>query len=228
MASSSSKTSSTNSKPKQFPGAFELFKPSWEAVKRNLITFIELILVPVLVAFIISLPSWRHANMASNVINGPLFLRDGIAGLISLLFAPALAYTQLQSVRGKTVDFMQALKASVKFFWRFIGLIIVMGIVIFVGFILFIVPGLFMLRRYILAPYYLIDGDMKVFEAMRASAADSKTYSSAIWGLIGVEILCAVVGVVPLIGWIVGAILSIAYYCAPAVRYTQVKKVSKA
>jgi hypothetical protein len=216
MANSASK--------KEFPSAFELFKPSWEAVKSNLITFIELILIPIVIGLIISLPSWRNATSASSTINGALFLRDGFAGLISLLFAPALAYTQLQSVRGKTVDFLQALKASTKFFWRFIGLVIVMGIVILVGFVLFIVPGLFMLRRYILAPYYLIDKDMKIFEAMRASAADSKKFSSAIWGLIGVEILCTVVGVIPIIGWIISAALSIAYYCAPAIRYTQVKK----
>lgn len=209
----------------QLPGAFELFKPSWKAVQLNLITFIEFILVPALIALIVSFLNQGHSTSANGLGDG-LLIGDGLAGLVSLFFAPAIALTQLRSVKGVKIDFLPAIKESFAFFWKFIGLIIVMGLVIGIGFMLLIVPGLFMLRRYILAPYYLIDKKTGVFEAMKISAEQSKRFSPAIWGLIGVEFLCTVIGLIPLIGWLVSAALSIIYYCAPAVRYTQIKSRS--
>jgi uncharacterized membrane protein len=97
-----------------------------------------------------------------------------------------------------------------------------MSLIIGVGFLLLIVPGLFLLRRYILAPYFLVDKELSINEALNQSAAFSKKYSGAVWGLIGVTILISLLGIIPVLGGIASAILGIAYYCAPALRYKEV------
>ena len=204
----------------ELPGAFTLFRPSWEAVRINLVTFMELILVPLL--FVLVGPIIKH-------LTGDLLVFVG--EVLAIILSPAVYVTQLKSVRGKTIDFSEAVKEGLRWFWRFAGLIICMSVVIGVGFVLLIVPGIFMLRRYILSPYYLLDRDMKIFDAMKASAADSKEFSQAIWGVIGVEVLLGAVLLVlqAVLGafYIFGLILYYVYYCAPAVRYLEIKKATK-
>lgn len=194
------------------PSAFKLFSPSWKAVQLNIVTFIELILIPVMVSLVFSVLSRsRSASLTLGLVSD----------VIAFLFAPALIITQLKSIRGQTIDLSQALQEGLRFFWRYLGLIICMGFVIIIGLVLFIVPGLIMLRRYFLAPYYLIDKDLGIFEAMRMSAADSKPVSGAVWGVIGVSVLFGL-----LVFFLVGILLSVMYYCAPALRYQQIAKAT--
>jgi hypothetical protein len=210
----------------KLPSAFSLFKPSWAAVKLNIVTFILLALIPAVLYFAIAALVLSMDKNSTGSLGSGAITAFAIVGLIVLLlatiFGPAIAYIQLKSVSGTKVTIGEALKSGLHFALRFLGLYIIMGLVIGIGFLLLIVPGLFMLRRYILAPYFLIDKDLGIMEAMNQSAEASKKYSSALWGLIGVSILISLPGIIPVIGALASAILGIAYYCAPAVRYKEV------
>ena len=200
----------------ELPGAFELFKPSWQAIKLNAITFIELIVVPFMVSLIGLI--FDH----SRTVVGSRIAFQAIGDIVGLLLGPAVVVTQLASVRGKQIDFWPAVRKGLHFFWRYVLLGICMVVVIGIGFVLLIVPGFFMLRRYILAPYYLIDQDLKVLDAMKKSAEQSKQFSMAVWGLLGVELLFVALTFV-----LVGVVLTLMYYCAPALRYYQIKAAAK-
>jgi len=204
----------------ELPGAFSLFRPSLNAIMVNLVTLIELVAVPLLVVGL----GGVLKNHGGSVITP-------FGEILALVLAPAAYLTQLMSVQNKKIDFTKAIKESMHYFWRLIGLAICVGVVVGIGFILLIVPGLIMLRRYILSPYYLLDRDMKIFDAMRASAAESKQFSGAIWGLIGVEILISLASAVIsiLLGPLsaVGFLVYYTYYCAPAIRYLEIKRASK-
>ncbi|HUD10112.1 MAG TPA: YciC family protein [Candidatus Saccharimonadales bacterium] len=208
-------TTEKASTPATFPGAFSLLMPSWEGVKLNIITFIELAFIPVLFSLLGSI-----VNHGSSTTTGTIL--QITADIVSAIFAPALIVTQLKSARRQTIDFSEALKTGLRFLWRLIGLTICLAVIIGIGFVLFIVPGFFMLRRYFLAPYYLVDRDMKVFDAMKTCAADSKRFSSAVWGLIGVEILFVLLSFV-----FIGIIFIFMYYCASAIRYNEIKSAAK-
>ena len=213
----------------KLPSAFSLFKPSWEALKFNLSTFVLIGLIGVVFYGLVAL-LFGAAGLTSKSTTGgfassllPVIAVTGVIGLLLAgVFGPAMVYLQLKSVGKTKVAVGEALKVGLRLFLRFLGLSIVMGLVIGIGFLLLIVPGLFMLRRYILAPYFLVDKNLGIMEAMKQSAETSKKYSSALWGLIGVTILISLPGIVPVIGGIISAILGIAYYCAPAVRYHEV------
>ena len=210
----------TQTNKQQFPSAFSLFRPSLDALMVNIWTFLGLFLIPMAgLMFMVPIAAASRDQAFLSIFA----ILVGIAAMIFFLFAaPSLPYVQLQGVQGKQVTLGEALKVGMKFFWRFYGLSILVGLIVIGGFILLIIPGLFMLKRYYLAPYYMFDQNLGISEAMRKSAADSKVFPGAIWGLLGVSVVIQMPSVIPIFG-LVSVVLAFMYYCAPTVRYFQIK-----
>lgn len=215
--------------------SFQLFKPSWEAIKLNLSSFLILVVLPFLYFFFGGLlmgATSTATNTSSSLeasdvgIGVTFFVYIAVGAVISVILAPALAYLSIKSVRGVKVEPMEAVKAGLGYFWRYIGLSIVVGVIIVIGFLLLIVPGVIMMRRYLLSVYYLIDRDLSISEAMKQSADESKKYSGSIYGIIGVFVVTSLLSIVPFIGGIVGAVLQLMYTCGPAKRYDEITKLS--
>lgn len=227
MSKSSKTKAQIESAPKPFASAFRLFAPSINVFQRNILGFILFLLVPLFLSNLGSIATGLRGD------TGLLAQFHGIYGVltivglvISVVTAPALIKIQLLGAQGKTISPDEAFSFGLSRLLRFAGLAIVLALVFVISMLLLIIPFFFMLRRYILAPYYLIDQDMGIKEAMRASAADSKKYSSTIWGLIGVEMLLALTSILTFIG-IFASIARVAYANAPAVRYEQIKAARK-
>ena len=206
----------------RLPGAFSLFRPSYEAVLTNAWTFLALLLVPLGTLMVAGL-SGNGSNQNLG-FSGLALLLVLVGSVFALLVAPALPFVQLKSVQGKEVAIGEAFQAGMQRFWRFYGLSILVTLLTIGGLLLLIVPGLIIMRRYFLAQFYLYDRDVGILEAMRLCAADSKPFSGAIWGVIGVTVLISVFGIYPLLG-LVAAALQVLYFCAPAIRYFQIKDV---
>lgn len=200
--------------------AFNLFEPSTKAVLRSPFAYFVFYVIP----FILF-----TAASAIDVETEP---RDyasalGVAMAVSLLLYPPLVYTYVRSAKGKTVSALEAVRKSYRHFWPLLGLTFLTGVIIVLGFLLFIVPGVIMLRRYLLSPYYLLDHNLTIKEAMRRSAEDSKTYSGAVYSVIGVIILIGLIGFISQFGLVASAILQILYTTAPAIRYIEISKATK-
>lgn len=214
------------------PGAFEIFKPSMNAFVLNIGVFLALYFFPVLVVFgggllagILGLIAISMASYELVYVSVALFVVILLlAGIFGMVLLSAVPYVQIRSVRNETVSLGEAIRAGKHFFWRMIGLGISVGFVVFVGLLCFIVPGIIFIRRYFLAFYFLADQDTKIFEAMRLSSTATKDKSGAIWGVIGVNFLLGLVGILPYIGWLISSVLQALYFCAPALRYDQLKQ----
>jgi hypothetical protein len=212
------------------PSAFSLFTPSVEALKVNLGTFIALLLSPIVLGFVLYFVVFAAAlvvgdsNTSQAIFGVVMLLLALVFVVIGLIFGPAYVLTELKSAQKETVEFGTALKAGVRYMWKYLVLSLFTGLLILLGLLLFIVPGVFLIKRYLLAPYYLVDQNIGVLEAMKQSAAGSKRFSGAVWGLVGVQILVALSCIIP----IVGLILSVMYMCAPAIRYYQIKQATGA
>lgn len=215
---------------RRLPGAFSLFTPSVDALKFNLGTFIGLFLSPIALVAVLYVAAFigSFALTRGSEISGPA---EGVFGIfvllmglalmvVSLIISAAFIYTALASVKGETVEFGDSLRIGTRYTWKYFLLSLLAGLIIFVGFLLFIVPGFFMMKRYLLAPYYLVDKNTGVWEAMKLSAAAAKQFSGAVWGVVGVQLLVGLSCAIP----IVGLVLSSLYFCAPAVRYIQIKE----
>lgn len=215
---------------KEFPDAFSLFKPSWKAFQLNFETFVWQILLPTAIAglivfmFIIAAFIYGASGEGSVVA----FILAGLLAAVGLCFIVAifasLVVTELRSARNQHVSFSEALREVRGNIWRLLGLFILVSLAVGIGLILFILPGVFALQRLLLSPYYLIDQKTGVWEAMRRSWRDGKDkqFSGAIWGVVGIIIAINIISWVPFVGWLAMLILTIAYLCAPAIRYIQI------
>ena len=205
----------------QMLGGFELFKPSIAILKLNLKTFAALLAIPILTL----VPAFFMVGTGNSDMHN-----DGAAALLSfvgyfalVLVNPGLVYTQIKGARKEVVEPGEAFKTGLKYFWRVLGAEILSFFIFFISIIALIVPFFFMYRRYILVTYYIVDRDMRVMEAFKKSAEDSRTYKSPLWGLVGVSILAQIPSFIRIIGWIPGAL----YSCAPAYRYNEITEASK-
>ena len=206
----------------QLPDAFSLFGSSWRALLLNLDTFLLQALFPIGLGILtaITLTSADRTDSAYLDIIGAMLLLATVA--TALFVTASLIVTELVSVKRTKTTLGAIIKSTWPHFWPLIGLFILSAVIIVVGFILLIVPGLFALQRLLLAPYFLVEQRLGVIAAMKKSNAAAKANSGAVWGVVWVLVAINVLGLIPGIGWIIGTALTIAYLCAPAIRYLQI------
>lgn len=213
-------------KDKELTSAFGLLPKSTEVIKRSLLTYFILLVIPLLLTSLTG-ETTRLESGASfkEVVDSVVdsitpFMVAG--SLLSLIFFPALMYTELHSAAGKHVSLRDALKGY-KYLWRLIGVAILTGLIVILGFLALIIPGFVMIRRYVLAPYFLIDKNMSVTEAMSAAARATKPVSWSIYAIILVLALFSIITGFGPIGLVAGTILQVLYSVAFALRYQEIK-----
>lgn len=203
--------------------AWELFRPSIAALQRNIITYLIVVTTPffciIVGAIIATVTDFQPIVRDIGTIVGISLIVAGF--ILGVMAIPAFIYTQIMSVRDELVLHGQAFSAGKKFFWRFIGLNVLTSAIYSVAAILFVVPLFFAMKNFLLAPYYMIDQDLSITEALKKSSQDSQKYSGAMWGLIGVLSVITVAGYIPIIG-LLAIVPGVLYMCAPAVRYQEI------
>lgn len=159
-----------------------------------------------------------------------------VAAALWLLFSmPALVCLELRAARHEPAPTAELYRQGLPFLVRIVVVTALTGIIAAVGFILLIVPGLIFIRRYILAPYYIVDKNMSVLNAMRESAKESKPVARYVWGSIGVlvatSILAALIGITfsspPGVGQILTSIVSLLSLFVLPLRYIEVRRAHK-
>lgn len=212
-------------------GAFQLFKPSKEAVLNNFASFLIIIFLPAFLILIGDAMNLRNTLATSEIgiwgsssepspASMPYYI---VGGILSLVLLPAGFYLELMAAKAKTISASEAVKSSKKYFLRVIGLTLITGLIILAGLVALIIPGIIFIRRYFLAPYFLVDKDMGIQEAMSASAAATKGRPGAIWGVIGLMVLLSLFNIIPVLGGLISLILLTLYTCAPAMRYLELR-----
>ncbi len=168
--------------PASWPGAFGLFKHSKKAVKRNLGTLVVIWIISLVISIVLD-----------------MILKKNLGGVVSYvadsLFAAAFALTYLAGIRGQAVSTGQALNKAVPFWLKMIGLNILVVLSVIGSILLLVIPFFFVLPRLVLANYFLVDQDMGVMDAYKASWAATKGHAGNVWGIIGVTILMALAAV---------------------------------
>jgi hypothetical protein len=230
------------------PGAFDLFTPSKELVLSKIWIFGPLYAI----FFIFYIHSWlwqplphqhvrlwQHADGFSSGWPGwPVpsyltFLTIGfsllwlfiivVIGTIAQIMSNA---AQLSAAKDKDFDYKDLWQAVKENGWRLLGLYILMIVIITLGLIVFIVPGLIFMRRYILAPYVVLDKKLGIMDSLAKSSEISKLNTGALWGVIGVMFLIGLLNIVPVIGGLAAFVFGGLYSVAPAIRYQQLKKLA--
>lgn len=154
----------------------------------------------------------------------------GIGLAWTLVNTPVLYHFSINAARGKTMLAGEAYRQGLRFFGRVVVYELVFGVLVFVGLVLLIVPGLVLLRRYILGPYFIVDQDLAILNAAQASAARTAPIAGVIWATLGVmacvmvvaAIVSLVLGVVPALATLATTLVSLAGIFILPLRYVEI------
>lgn len=218
--------------------SFDLLKPNFTLIKDNYIPIIYLMVLPGLLSSL-GMLMFSSAIQPNGTIDTQFTSREQLGALLaftglvwSLINFGPVAHFQLSARDGaKQRTLRDYYKHGLKFTLPLLGLSLVFGVALIIGLILFIVPGLIVLRRYFLSQYYLVDKQSTIKQALTQSATDSKPYSGAIWGIIGVLLLfqlsAVAVQVIPVLGLIVAELLAYATVFMAVLRYREIQPAKK-
>lgn len=229
--------------PLYLPSAFDLFAPSRDLLIKHLNVFGVLYIVPLIfwLHSWVDTPAhghhyWTRASDANTSWTLPSGFNAAFIGFSILWFIIAvvaglavqimLQRSQLDAAEGREPTLNRAWQ-TLKDRWQpLLKLYLAMIVIYFVGFILLIVPGLFMVRRYMFAPYVMLDKKCGAREALEESHRLGLANTGAVWGIIGVSCLIGLIGIIPILGSLASFVLGALYSIAPALRYQQLKKLS--
>ena len=107
-----------------------------------------------------------------------------------------------------------------------IGAFILLVFAIVGGLILFIVPGIVLIWRLFFVPFVIIDQKTSIRESFSKSWNMTDGHGGAIYGVIVVSLLLSLTSIVPIFGPLIAFILTSIYTVAPALRYTEIRKLS--
>jgi hypothetical protein len=224
--------------------AFDLLGKSYEIVKKNWQAFAVVNILAILSAFFAAISpdkgndNWvlKTAGKWEGVSGLELasILGAGFLALLLLIIVAIFLYAmatslEVKSTAGKKPDISELFEDGKRYFFRIFGLVILMGLIIVAGFLLLIVPGIIAIGRLVMAPYYLVDKDLSIMQALKQSNDKAIGNMGRIYGAIGVTILVAIfaniIGAIPVIGALIGVAITIAFSLVVALRYQQLKSV---
>lgn len=212
---------SINKKPKKLTPAADLLLPSMEVIRDNVLLYFTLLVLPMLMMTLGTRDVVDLNTLFESIFSLPVI----VSMFLSLIFLAPLTYTLTHSAAGKELDFKKVFNNSYKYFFRLVGLQVIVGLLVLLGFMLLIIPGFIILRRYFLAQYFVVDKNLGIKDAMRRSAEVTSINPWAIYGIIAVSVLFNLFGIIPLFGQVLGTILMLFYTVAPALRYHEMKNL---
>jgi hypothetical protein len=228
-----------NNDTRSWPGAFGAFKPSREAVRKNLSTLVWLALIDIFLSIFLSIVlKLLFGN------NGGNSLYDVCGLFISAFYLTAQVLIYLKGVKNKRVELIEVFDAVKPFWMRMlllyllilisVGVVSILAVIgffvlvhvsilaaILVGLILAI-PAIYVALRLCLAPYFLVDKNMEVVDAYKASWEATKGNVGKLLSVIGVFILMAL-PMITIIGIIATIYLSFMYGAAFALSYVYLR-----
>lgn len=211
---------------------FKLITFTWKALLLNLVTFLQVYILPLLVigGSLLILSSIFLGNDGKGISGVTIAL--GIIAIIGIfilavLLAIASIITQLASVRGQKISLGEVMDKAQPFFWRFVGLNLATAFLIFLGFILLVIPGVIATVLLIFAAYIMIDKNLGIVDTIKTSVELTKAHWKIALALIFVQAALQILLIIPVIGAAISTGLAIAYFCLPALLYTRIAKTYK-
>lgn len=200
---------------KDWPGAFGVYNHSKQAVKQNLGTLLALWLFTLLIGFV---PNSKD-ELNSAIIEVILFV-------ISCFITAAMTIVYINGVRGQKISLNESLNKALPLWLRFIWVTLATMALLVLSLIALVIPFFFVLPRLALVSYYLVDKNMGVADAIKASWNETKGHSAKVWGIFGVSFLMVLL-FITIIGIPVAIYLLFMYSAAMAVLYQHIQKQPK-
>lgn len=213
---------------------FNMIEQSWAALSLNIWTFITILLIPLALATAAITYALSAVVTDDKKIDITKTLNDmsdttivlslvAIVGsiMLAVYLSIAVTLTQLKSAKGVKTSFSEAINDAQPYLWRFIGLTGLSAIIIIGGLVLFILPGLIASFFLMFSALILINENTGIIEALKKSYNLVKQNWKVVLSLVIVMLAVQLPSSVPVIGSAITTVLSIMYFCLPAIIYTQ-------
>jgi uncharacterized membrane protein len=203
--------------PKEWPGAFAIYKLSRDCVRKNLDALIPLAII----LFALNFTFGLIRTSLTNHLAAAVF--QLVSSLLSVFFAVIIIRAYLLTARHKPIEFEALFNISSLLFWRMLLLNLLTTISVIGGLILLIVPGILIGMRLSMAPYYLVDQNLSVLDAYKASWHATRGNLGKLWGLFGLGVLI-LLPIFTIIGIVVTIYLFFMFSAASALLYLYLLK----
>lgn len=156
----------------------KLFSKSWGEYKYNFGTifkiFFWLLLIPFLAQSLIFLFSFEGIDFTnpSSVLEmfSPLLLIVlFIVIILNIISGMVYIYMSFYQKPQNKITFKQSVKGGLKYFWKYLGLLIVSIFLLAILFILFIIPGIIFMIFWAFATFVLIRENTGIWESLKRS-----------------------------------------------------------
>lgn len=146
---------------------------------RNLTNLMYLVILPNLLLSLGQLYSNQaQTRTDADKMIGFLMISSGLVWL--LINQTPIIYFAIKSAQGFSLTLTECYREGLRFFWRYLLLVLGLVVVVGLGLVLFIIPGLlaayFILQRYYLSPYFMIDQNLSIKAALVKSSEQTKSY----------------------------------------------------
>lgn len=217
--------------------SFKLINQSWEALRINLMTFVQLylvMLIPAAILFALVVSNFTKDGKLqvdnetiSNLSNTSIAL--GVIAIISLVVLGlyvmlAVSVTQLAGARGQKIGFKDAIEQAHPYIFNLLILAVVTLLAVMGGLLLLIVPGIIVYILLSLAIYFMIDKKLSAMDAIKKCFKTSKKHWKLPAALLIVQLIVQLPSDLGVVGSFIATALSIAYFCLPAIVYLQMAK----
>jgi len=196
--------------PAEWPGAFGLYKHSKVIMMVNVGVFVALNLLAIVFTAMLNLlsPKMHMGDLASFLL-GPIVS----VGSILLFFA---------GIKKKQLSFNETVNQALPFWIRMLGLTVLVAVVSLLSILALIIPAFFVIPRLVLAKYFMVDQDMGIMEAYKASWRATEGHIGKVWGIFGAYFVYTLL-FITIIGIPFAIYFLVMYSASYAVLYEMVK-----
>lgn len=227
MSAESSTKEKLERVPKQWPGAFGSYKYSRQTVMFNIGTFAILIVASFVVGVLISLIFPTSGNMSlNNYFSASNTINTILSFIVNTFFTIAVITVFLAAVNQVKVEPMDAVKKSWPKLINYIALSILLSIILGLSLLALVIPFFIVFPRLFLAPYYVIDKNLGITEAISKSWKNTSGHSLKVWGLVGAAIVM-ILPIFTIIGIPFSIYFLVMFSAAPVILYKYIDSISK-
>jgi len=173
----------------------ELLSQSLDDFKKNMGTWIAFTFAIFVVSLSISMVSPDGGSIILSIIS---FLVNTFIGLIFVRMGLAAA-------KGGNID-TQGLFSNLHFFLPYLILSILTSLTVGIGMILLIIPGIYFALAFAVAPYAMVDKELKCVPALKASMDLTNGHK---WHILGYIIVLIAINIVGAILFLIGLLVTI-------------------
>ncbi|MEX0913162.1 MAG: YciC family protein [Candidatus Paceibacterota bacterium] len=191
----------------------QLLKDSFAIFTEKPALFVGIMLIPIILSILVVLFEPPQNAVMFSVTDWIVF---SLLSLVMIVVNVLMGAALILAIDNRSLTVPGAYKAAMPFFWRYLGLSILMGLILLVGFILLIIPGVILSVWFAFATMVLILERSGIVGSLRRSREYVKGKWWGVFGRILVAILFAVLAMIVIVaiasfipgGYLTGSVLS--------------------